>query len=333
MQRFLLVLFVFGWLGSSADAQNRPVSWQDSPNALRSGGTGRSVMPLKPDQPVIPQSPTFQHRPAPPNPSGQAIPPAPPPRAPFQLAPGEESQLNQVLAAWEKESQKISTFDCKFKRWEYYPALAAPGQNPDKAAYIDLGIIKYAKPDKGKFQTLYTEQPDGKTTKEVPVEENRAELYICDGKSVYKYDPAHKLLHEFQLPPELQGKAIVDSPLPFIFGAEAKKLRERYFLRIVTPPEVRNQIWIEAYPRYQEEAANFDHTLLILELPKLTPLALQIVYPGGKDKASYQFFDVTINDLLRVFKSNPFQAYTPRGWQIEIHPPQSANIPKPPGLR
>ena len=37
------------------------------------------------------------------------------------------------------------------------------------------------------------------------------------------------------MPPELQGKAIVDGPLPFLFGADAQKLKQRYYLRIITP--------------------------------------------------------------------------------------------------
>ncbi|MBN2581063.1 MAG: hypothetical protein JXB10_18920 [Pirellulales bacterium] len=319
MPRLLLTLTVFVCLGGAVWAQNAPA---------------------QPDQPVYAAGPTLQRRPAPPNAARQVLPPQPT----FRLTPEEEARLDQVLTAWEKEGQKISTFDCKFKRWEYYPDLARTREEAEKPAHVDYGVINYAAPDKGRYQILYTDQKeaDGKT-EIVSIEENRAELYICDGKAVYKYEPRKPsdsgekagIRHDYPLPPELQGKEIVNSPLPFIFGADAKKLRQRYWMRIVTPPpDKKNQIWIEAHPRYQEEAANFTFCLLILETPKLRPLALRMVYPGEKNWASYQFYDVTVNDPLRIIKSNPFQACLPRGWDQVVHPAQSANAPQPPpGLR
>ena len=46
--------------------------------------------------------------------------------------------------------------------------------------------------------------------------------------------------------PQLQGKAIVDGPLPFLFGAEAKKLKERYWLKVDSQPKQDpNQIWLD----------------------------------------------------------------------------------------
>jgi TIGR03009 family protein len=338
MARFLLSIAVSGWLAGGVWAQNRQASWADQPQAPAAGQNARPSVP-KPDQPVYPPTqPGFERRPA--TAAGQASASAPgqAPRLPppFQLTPQEQTWLDQVLTAWEKENQKIKTFDCKFRRWEYAPSLARTKEEADNAAHVDLGIIKYATPDKGKYQVFSTIQflPDG-TEKEVPIEANRAELYICDGKAVYVYDPVKKCRHEHQLPPELQGKAIVDSPMPFIFGAEAKKLRERYYMRIVPPSaDAKNQIWIEAYPIFQPDAANFHHCLLILETPKLQPMAMMMVLPGGKNRSSYKFYDVVVNDSWKLFKSNPFVAYTPRGWEKEVHPPQSATAPKPPpGLR
>jgi TIGR03009 family protein len=333
MQRFLLSFVVLSLFTGNAWAQNYAASGSNPSN------TAPATAPL-PDQPVAPQVPTLERRPLP-NAPGQVnqVPVAqmPPPilREPFQLTPQEDTWLDQVLTLWEKESQKIKTFECKFKRWEYYPDLARSKADAENAAHVDYGLIKYATPDKGRYETIYTNAANGKDDPK-PIEENRAELYICDGKAVYKYEPAQKRVHEIQLPPALQGKAIVDTPLPFIFGAEAKKLRQRYWMKIITPDNVKNQIWIIAYPRYQEEAANFQHTLLILETPKLTPMALKMVFPGGKNYASYQFYDLSINDKnpLKIFQNNPFVGYTPRGWQKEVHPAQSASAPKPPpGLR
>ena len=86
---------------------------------------------------------------------------------------------------------------------------------PGVPTFIELGVIKFAAPDKGLFKVESSEK-NGKTE---PIEDARAEHWMCDGKSVYEYQPAKKRVEEHRLPPELQGKAIAKSPLPFLFGA------------------------------------------------------------------------------------------------------------------
>ena len=49
---------------------------------------------------------------------------------------------------------------------------------------------------------------------------------------MFEYRHDQKQLVERPIPPQLQGQAIVDGPLPFLFGAEAAKLKARYWMRI-----------------------------------------------------------------------------------------------------
>ena len=150
----------------------------------------------------------------------------------------------------------------------------------------------------------------------------RAEHWICDGKSVWEYSPAKKQVIEHKLPPELQGSRLVDGPLsfgfpvallrgcvssasgsplparPFPFGANAKELKQQYYIRTVTPADRRDQIWLEAFPRSAAACG--------LPLPKtgvdlrrasdMSPFALRIVQPNGKDYTVYQFYDIVVND-------------------------------------
>jgi TIGR03009 family protein len=262
-----------------------------------------------------------------------------PPPAPFQLTSEEENWLDQFLKDWENERQKIKTFKCNFKRWQYYPDLARSKAEEKEPAHVDYGIINFASPNKVKYQVLYTYPADGKRERE-PIEENRKELYICDGKAFYWYTHNVKRLDEYQLPPNFQLKDFDKTSGCFFFHfhfplvpflcKEAKDLQQSCYIRLVTPADVKNQIWIVAYPRSQEEAANYHYTIMILETPKLTPMALKTVFPGGKNYVSYQFYDVKINDPHKDTEKNPFQADTPRGWQKEIHPAQSVSALKPP---
>jgi TIGR03009 family protein len=164
----------------------------------------------------------------------------------------------------------------------------------------------------------------------VPIEDNRAEHWISDGKSIFEFNHTKKQLVEHKLPPELQGKAIANTPLPFLFGAEAQKLKQRYFIRLVTPGGVNGQIWFEAFPRFQQDAANFHHAQFIINAQDMSPFALKLIQPNEKDYMVYQFFSIVVNNPLRLFQGDPFRAYTPVGWQkIVEEPPAPTQAARP----
>ncbi|HYW80031.1 MAG TPA: TIGR03009 domain-containing protein [Thermoguttaceae bacterium] len=255
-----------------------------------------------PNQPIGPRVPTLQHAPA----VQQA------PAAPFRLTPQQEADLDRMLTAWEQNNQKIRTFASDFTRWEYDPVFG----DPNKPKSQSDGKLKYASPDKGMFH----------------VESKPPEHWVCDGKSVFEFNGEKKQLIEHQLPPELQGKAIANGPLPFLFGAEAAKLKQRYFMRIVTPPEVQGkQIWLEAIPRYQQDAANFRMVELILNSQDMLPYGLQIYEPNGKNRTVYQFRDIVTNDPFGFLKGNPFQPFTPLGWKKIVEPAAQPRVTLQPG--
>ena len=266
-----------------------------------------------PEQPLRPQMPTITPRTIRQVPAEE--PPAPPsaPKPPFTLTPKEEAEVDRVLNQWEQRGREVKTFDCGFTRWTYDLVFnpPEPGKEPTPK-FTDTGVIKYAAPDRGLFKVEKTL----KDKKEQPVNNARSDHWMCDGKSVFQYDPTKKQVVEHKLPAELQGKAIANSKLPFLFGAEAKVLKDRYWIRIVTPADVKNQIWLEAYPRYQREAADFHHVLFVINTEGMSPYYLRLVQPNEKDYTSYQFFDIVVNDPLRLFKGDPFRPFTPLGWQL-----------------
>ena len=89
--------------------------------------------------------------------------------------------------------------------------------------------------------------------------------------------------------PEMQGKSITDGPLPFVFGAKADILRKRYYMRIITPPSMAGeQIWLEAFPRMQKDAANFAWVEIILTKNDKLPVAIQIYNPGCDPKVEHK---------------------------------------------
>ena len=233
--------------------------------------------------------------------SGNVVPP------PFVLSPAEQEQLDRVLAAWEERSSRIKTFECEFTRWEFDPVWGPPNQ-PKR---IVRGRIMYAAPDKGLFR-VDEEVVNGQLQAAV-----QPERWVCDGRSVYEYRFETKQIVETLLPPELQGKAITEGPLPFLFSAQAESLKRRYYMRIITPQNVRDEIWLEAFPRYQQEAANFQRAQLILKLPQLDIFALQLYHPSAQptsqSRTVFQFDRIKTNavDFLRLFKEDPFKPLLP----------------------
>jgi TIGR03009 family protein len=224
----------------------------------------------------------------PPSPERVAAVPATP-QAPPALSPQEQAALDRLLAAWEARNAAVSTWSCTFHKWEYNawsPADAAG----DRLAFAESsGELKYAAPDKGLFRVRESKQWNPEARRYDVRGGEAGEHWVCNGESIYEFRHTDRQLRETKLPPEMRGKAISDGPLPFVFGAKADTLRKRYFMRLITPPEVRDQVWLEALPRYQADAANFSKVELILQARDLMPFAIQIYKPGGQDRDVYQF--------------------------------------------
>ncbi len=233
---------------------------------------------------------------------GQALAEQPRPiRPPFVLTQPEQQYIDQLLAAWEAKNVTIKTFSSSVRRYRYDSTY---GPKDGKAMYVDEGVIKYARPDKGSFQ----------------LKSDRPEHWVCNGKSVFQYEYKKRQLTEYKLPPGLRGKAIEDGPLPFIFTASAAKMKKRFWMRAVLPPQgVKHQYWIEAVPRHQRDAASFKQVMIILD-KDLLPVGIQkfaTSYDGRTNltRDSFEFFDIVINDPLGFIKGNPFAARTPFGWK------------------
>ena len=265
-------------------------------------------------------------------------------RHPLRYAPTEEANLNLLLSNWENASNNLKTFKCSFTRLEYSSAIA--GQDPNQPSTESHGEIKYATPDKGMFhvEKIYNFVLNPKTNKLEKQEGEPAEWWTCDGKSMFEVkvqnngNQVEKLVVETPLPPEMRGQSITDGPLPFVFGAQAKILKNRYFMRIITPSaSANNEVWLEAFPRQQKDAANFSRVMIILDKASLQPTAIQVFNPGANaqnnSRTVIKLEDASINspmDALQNFFSN-FARPNPMGYKHvlnpSINPPATTQLP------
>ena len=220
------------------------------------------------------------------------------------------------LACWRLGNSEAAGFDrfhCTFFKFQYDRFFNQSTPGTAEAPITDKGEIYYAAPDKGVFKV---EPPQEKKEKSAP---SREQKWICDGKAVYEYDFDNHEIRKYVIPPEQQGEGIREGPLPFIFGAKAARLSARYWIRINTPADAKGQIWLEVYPKYQQDAANFFRIDLILSAENLQPFALQIHDSTRQSRTVYQFQQITVNGnrLGEFLKFNdPFRVDVPRDWKI-----------------
>ncbi len=236
---------------------------------------------------------------------------------PFQITPVEQQFVDQILQMWENESSKINTFNGRFERWEYDPVF---GPGTEIPSIKSVGQLTYSKPDQGSFKIEEIHRYKPKVANAPPQEsdwvlqkEEVGEHWVCDGKAIFEYNHEKKQLVVQPLPIDMRGKSIVDGPLPFLFGAEAEKLKRRYWIRSKESGPA--TIWLEAYPRTQADAANYHHVEIMLDRKSMQPKAIQVHMPNNKSRAVYMFDQPTINGKLNALFGGIFNSpRTPFGW-------------------
>lgn len=205
-----------------------------------------------------------------------------------ELTPSHVQYLDQLLNYWETNSDKIKRYQCQFTNWTYN-SMQVPIRDPQSnhvyAQTISTGTVKFAAPDKGLFDTSKVWAFDRKryAEKKDPFREapELRQKWHCDGKAIYEFLYTRKELVETPIPPSMQGERIVDGPLPFLFGAKAAELKKRYWIRVITPKErgEKGEYWLEAYPKFRRDAANFQKVEIILEKTDFLPAVMTLFAP------------------------------------------------------
>ncbi len=253
----------------------------------------------------------------------------------FPLDPEMQAYIEQLLAFWEGTSSQVTHYQCRFSRYHYDQAVCnyrSPEKNHLAAAIISVGSIRYRQPDKGMYEVYEKwtfagppDEPGGTPKYERRAEKNKEypekEKWICDGKSIFEYDYETRRLYEIKLPPEVQGEGLKNSPLPFVFGARAVELLDRYWIRDITPQGLANQYWLEAWPRRASDAQTYSRLEIHLSREPFLPVAIHMYASNYDEKTnpSKMVFELkereingTLAGLLDAFFIRPS---TPLGWE------------------
>lgn len=274
--------------------------------------------------------------------------PSGPPKG-FDLNPQQTKVVNDMLGFWEKKTVGVKTLEGEFGRYVFDPVFG-PKNAP---ATFTTGIIRYAAPDKGVIQEKsltdkgtgvykYNKTKDSAGEKFPFDEDPKAigEHWVCDGQSVFEFSHKTKELVEIKLPQEMQGNAIAEGPLPFMFGAKAETIKNRYWVREIPRAGNNDPYQLELVPKRRGEV----YSLVRIKLdPKaFLPTEMTLYDLNKVGKSRYMFRNLKANgtkNKVANFFGNFVSPKTPRGWTKIVRdvtkqgpkaPPRQAQAPAQP---
>jgi len=248
---------------------------------------------------------------------------------PFFLKPEEQRELDEFLVRWERYSTSINRYDVNFNLFIHNPEVAIMNKMaPDQPLKTAFGYFKYIANPRRFVYAVEGEWQGGKQTK-WDKDKNSfilAEKIIIDEKSVYQYDYPAKTVLQLNVPPELIGKGIADSPLPLIFGAKADDLKRRFSMKVERISvnqgnETVDMIRLYARPLYIEDQQEYKELEILLFEKNLMARGLKQWDINGSAFKIYDLRDPVINPKdrfspLEIIKEW-FTADVPNGWKRE----------------
>ena len=252
---------------------------------------------------------------------------------PFFLNATEQQELDAFLVRWEKYSASIKRYDVEFNLFEYDPEI--PGAMPNVPYKTSFGEFKYNANPMRFYYAIEGEWRDDKPIKRDGDKNPHitADKIIIDEKTVNKYDYNAKTVHQINVPPELIGKGIADSPLPLIFGAKADELKRRFSMKVVQGQDGITRFY--ARPLLIEDQQEFRELEVQLE-KDLRARGLKQYDINGKSHKSYQLTKTKINPIIPNILEELrtiFAPSTPFGWKRDIkdwvlQPPPAPSMPQ-----
>ncbi len=213
-------------------------------------------------------------------------------------------ELEDLLVAWARDSASVLRLEGEHLRRVYDTVF--------EVEKISEGKFFFEFPDKGRIDVTPTEVTDAmrqlraKDLKKVQLKKNgqpfdlesdKEEKWICDGRQVLSIDETVKVAQVLQLPPDLQGTNIMDSPLPFLFGMPPDKAKRRFalsFSRPFVPSSGFAQI--TALPRTPQDAQSWSKAEVILDLKTFLPTAVKLTDPPGTKITVFSFKNMKKNE-------------------------------------
>lgn len=220
--------------------------------------------------------------------------------APETYKPTEEelNQLNDFLVRWEEFGKNVKRVSCEVHMREFDSVLQ---QNSKRPVAHTWGQFRFISPNKlmyhirGEF--VYSdEKPEGEWK-----EGQNEWMIVLNSKEFIQYDYKNKKVVVFPVASDEQDMdlAMDNGQFPLFFVAKADSLKDRFYMRIITPAnKQKDEVWIEAFPRYARDAQQFRSITVILGLKDLQPTYMRRLGVNGKSRTDLTFKNVSVNKGL-----------------------------------
>ncbi len=253
----------------------------------------------------------------------------------FPLPEDHAAYIRALLDAWEQSSSQISRCVVEFQRIEYNPQVCNyrdPKTGQLAGATVIQGEVRYQGPDMASYEAKKFWDFDGLPAKEGDDPQYKLredtdlanEKWITDGQSIFEYDFKEKRLYETKIPVEFRGEGLVNSPLPFVFGAKKEVLLDRYWIKVITPRGVENEYWLEIYPKRISDAQDYQKIHLVIAREDMLPRSIHIFAPNYNEVTNpasrhIEFANRRINSqipAIATFLNLFIRPRTPFGWEL-----------------
>ena len=241
-------------------------------------------------------------------------------------------ELEQLLRDWAVASDNIKRLEGGHLRRVY--------DTINEVEKLSQGRFFFERPDKGRINItpveISAELLEKRASGEVPTKKradgkpfdlkpDQEECWSCDGLRIFEMDVAQKQARVAQLPANMQGKQIMDSPLPFLFGMPPEKAKRRFAISLMRPIDpATGRASLHILLRLPQDAHNWASADVILNLNTFLPDAVQLVDPAGTKITVYSFSNLKVNEnkfIDRWFdEQNPKTRFTPdlRGFNVNV---------------
>ncbi|MGI6400724.1 MAG: hypothetical protein ACOX0A_01190 [Thermoguttaceae bacterium] len=218
-----------------------------------------------------------------------------PPPTNYNPTEAEQQQLNEFLARWEEFGLGVKRVSCDVHMREFDGVLQQNSKTPFAHTW---GHFRFITPNqfmyhiRGEF--IYSDaSPEGEWK-----EGQNEWMIVLNSKEFLQYDFKNKNVVVYPVVSEEQDMDLTmdNGQFPLFFVANANVLKNRFYMRIVTPAsKQKTQVWIEAFPRYARDAQQFRSITVILGLKDLQPTYMRRVAVNGKSKTDLTFEKVQVN--------------------------------------
>lgn len=242
----------------------------------------------------------------------QQPPQNPPGGQPPVLDPAR-NRVDQLLVRWEAEMKKVQSLSAQctrleenktFKVTDTYQGAARYLKANDAGRVTNLAMLDMRKVDK-----------QGK-----PAKPDVWEKFVCTGTLLYQYVPSQKEIRVHQLPPPKSGQVVDDNFLSFLFGMKAEEAKKRYDLKFVK--EDQYYYYIEVFPRFDQDKADFQKARLVLNKDSFLPRQLWFEQPNG-DTVTWDVPKLELNAPLNRQEFD--RPAVPQGWK-QVQAPAAPRV-------